>query len=255
MTYFSYADHQATLSMQSGGLPFGSDLERAYNRMLDLHRSLHPHLRKTGFELYPDPEVPGGVSQKSAAVVFPADTLTLAYMRDTAEAATVEGIMGRDALTTSGSIESHRHPLIELRLTPQHFTVELVIGPDAWYDQQNFVGKLSIEQHRDSFFHLISGLSEEYCLGFWSGVHLSDMHLSIDKIPPQRIFFEYLDTFAANRDWLRIGCWYEPGDPRLDAVCIREELLGRIRDLYTLYDFALWTSNNNFHTFYAKAYA
>jgi hypothetical protein len=255
MGYFSEADHNSVLSIHNESLQGDNGLQRVYKRLIDLQRNLAPHLKTGDFRLHPAPGVPGGVMPQSVTSPFPVNALSITFMRSGSEAVVAEGIMGRDGSTAADNIEAHRHPAIELRLTPDHFAIELVIGPDAWCDQRNFVGKMSIDQHRIRFFQLLAAMESDYCLGFWSGVHLSDMHFSTAQLPPARILFEYLDTFAAGRDWLRIGCWYEVGDERLNSETIQTEVLKRIRELYSLYEFALWTSNNNFHTFYAKAYS
>jgi hypothetical protein len=49
--------------------------------------------------------------------------------------------------------------------------------------------------------------------------------------------------------------WYTPGDPALDASRIVPEIAQRIGALYSLYNFLLWTSNNDFHSFYQKGTA
>lgn len=253
MTYFSDVDHKALLQLQAVKDSSGEGLQRIHKRMTDLHRRLLPIMRKAGLELHPIPNVPGNVTQHTTTTPFATDAMSIIYMRSTAEATAAEGIMGRDGLTTSGSIEPHRHPVIELRLTPDHFVVEFVISPDAWCDQRNFVGKMTVEEHRARFCQILNSIGDDYCLGFWSGPHLSDLHLSTSQLPPSQILCEYMDTFAAGRDWLRIGHWYEPGDPALDEDTILDELVNRIRALHNLYTFTLWTSNNNFHPFYAKA--
>lgn len=180
--------------------------------------------------------------------------MTLTYMREATEATIVERIMGRD-VTSPAEINHRLHPTIEIRVMPDSLAVELLLAPDAWYDQQNFAGKLSIHQHRLSFSRLLYDLADDFCLGFWSGIYLTDMHLTTDKLPPAKILLEYMDTFAAGRDYMRVGRWYEPDDPALDEENIAAEILHRMRELYSIYDFILWSSNNNFQGFYKKAAA
>jgi hypothetical protein len=251
MLYFSQEYYASLVSLEID-LDGNGSLQRLHKRLLDLHRALYPRMKQSDFALYPAPETPGGVRQDSACLPTPANTMTLTYMRSHTEAELVEGLMGRDALSAVEHIESHRHPVIELRLSPDHFAVELVISPDAWYDQQNLIGKLSVTQHRNQFHQLLSELKADYLVGFWSGTHLDDTHLSTSRLPPSPILYEYLNTFADRRDWLRIGHWYDPDDPVLNADTIVDEVFERVSELYKLYTFLAWASENNFHSLYQK---
>lgn len=252
MSYFTEQDHRSLLSTASNTSE--ADFQRIYHRLTDLNRYLYPQLKKHSLKLHPTSAHPGGVSASTAAMQFPSEVMSLTYMRDQRDAYTVEGIMGRDQLSLADTgIEPSLHPVIEIRLSPDFFAVEMVISPTAWYDQQNVSGKLSIEQHQVTLYNLLNELEDEYFLGFWSGTHISDMHLSTRRLPPQFILAEFLSTFAAGRDWFRVGRWYAPEAAELDESSIREELFARIRDLYNIYTFMLWTSNNNFVSFYRKA--
>jgi hypothetical protein len=250
MTYFTQENFTALLSAQSGNLGSEAGLQSTYNRLIELHQALYPRLRKHGFNLHTDALPQSRVLAESVSTLMSEETLTISYTRSLNQAQAVESIMGRE-----DEIEPRRHPIIELRVTPYGFTIELIISPEAWCDQQNFVGKISIDQHRAAFSKLLAKLNGDYCFGFWGGTELSDMHLNTGKMPPARIVTDWLNTFAAGRDYLRVGHWYEPSDPALNAENIVSEVFNRVRDLYTLYDFIAWTSNNNFHHFYSKAVA
>jgi hypothetical protein len=255
MTYFTKSDHLAVLSTQADSAQGNVALERIHKQMTQLHRELYPRLKKDSINLHPDSTVPAGVNLKTAATSFRSDVMTLTYMRSKAEAETAERLMGRDGLEIAHEIESHRHPVIEVRITPDNFVVELMMSPDAWCDQRNFVGKISIPQHRSRLYELFSDLKGDYKIGFWSGTHLSETHLTTTKLPPAHIFAEYFTTFAAGRDWFRMGSWFEPEADALSEDSIVATIYQNIRELYTIYDFLLWSGQNNFHTFYRKAVA
>lgn len=250
MTYFTEEDHKAVLTVLD--TPAHPTLERTHKRLHDLHRRLYSRIRQYNLLLTPHPEESEGLSNHTNSSPVHAHTLTLMYTRPPAESLTVERIMGRE---TVHHTETHiyLHPAIELRLMPEHFVVELVVAPDARYDQQNFVGKLTLQQHRETFYRLLSDLGSGYLLGFWSGAHLDSLHMDTDQLPPMRILFEYMDTFAAGRDYFRLGRWYEIGDDTLTEDAILDEAFQRLRQLYAVYDFMRWTSDNNFHSFYKKA--
>ena len=160
--------------------------------------------------------------------------------------------MGREAAGTSIELEARRHPVIELRLTPQYYSVELVLSPDAWWDQRNLLGKLSVERHRNTFYKLLQKLDDQARLGFWGGIHLSEMHLTVEKLTHVQMLAEWMETFAVGKDWFRAGIWYEIGHTALSEEQIAEETLRQVRALYPLYEQILWSSDNNFHRFYHK---
>lgn len=250
MTYFNRYDHHTLIALD--GIYSDDAIQHVYKRMVDLHQMLYRRLKANRIDLHPVPNLPGSVSNTSAATPLEVPTFTLTYMRDPSEARDVEAFMGRDALSSPQSIEPHRHPVIELRLTPEHFAIELVISPSAWYDQQNFVGKLSVQHYRPEFYRLLADLDDEYKLGFWGGIHLNDMHLNTDHLPPMPVLFEFLDTFADRRDWIRIGRWYEPEDPHIHQDHIVDIAYDAVTKLHSLAAFIQWTSANNFHNFYKK---
>jgi hypothetical protein len=147
-------------------------------------------------------------------------------------------------------VDVNRHPVVELRLTPEHFTAELVLAPSAWWDQRNLIGKLSVSRHRETFRSLLQRMDGDYRFGFWDGIHLSDVHLTNRQLLRGSILEEWMSTFSDGQDWLRVGVWYEPEHPNLNAGTILSEITQRFSALYGLYNFMLWTSNNNFHSFY-----
>lgn len=252
MYFFTKQDHLSILSLGLDGAAAESR-QSLFQRMIDLHHDLLPRLHQQQMALSPNPEAPQIVVLNTTAAAFNEVALTLLYTRDPMTASSVEQLMGRDGVTTSTGVRARHHPVIEIRLTGDYLAVELVVSPFAWYDQQNFAGKLTIEQHRQQFYHLLHEMGNEYLLGFWSGVHRSDMHLSSRQLPPRTVMFDYLDTFAPGRDWLRLGHWFKPESDPLHVDHIVETLNTCIMDIYRVYEFIAWTSNNNYQSFYHKA--
>jgi hypothetical protein len=203
--------------------------------LFSLHTSLHSRFQKYNLNLQ---AVPGCESILGGSVQ------TVAYMRPTAEAQTVESLMGRDY--NNRRIEMRRHPVIELRAHGNGLVLEFILPPDAWIDQQNFVGKMSIERHRTAFRRMIAKLDDGYSLGFWSGIHLDPHHLSPAKAAHSIIFDPWINTFCCGQDWLRIGCWREDVHNPAD---LSGELFQRAQSLYDIYTFIGWTSNNNYRSF------
>ncbi len=89
----------------------------------------------------------------------------------------------------------------------------------------------------------------DYLIGFWGGAYLSDAHVELRQLLRGRFLDEWMSTFCDGQDWLRMGVWYAPEDPALEAPAIVPELMKRISALYHFYSFVLWTSNNNFQHF------
>jgi hypothetical protein len=143
MAYFSPADHQSLMLTAERGTNRDNALQLVYDKFFELHKSLHRRLRDHNYDLHPHWERASTLSNHSATFSGKTDVLALPYFRSREQAQLVERLMGRDNLDYQSTIEIYRHPIIELRLTPDCFAVELVLSPSAWWDQQNFVGKLA----------------------------------------------------------------------------------------------------------------
>ena len=252
MSYFSRDDYNNVLSLQLDDVKDDEAIKSTQRLFDNLHRSLYPQIKTDNLELHPNPELPDGVGLKSVCVPFHLPVLTLTYTRSASQSRIVENSMGRDTTSNSVEIESRHHLVIELRLSPDYFTIELVMSPAAWYDQQNLTGLLTVSKHREKLHQLLSKMDGEYSFGFWGGLHLDDMHLNTAKLPPKKVLFQYLDTFAPRRDWWRIGRWYKPDDPALHGDTIVKEANHTIGELYKIYDFILWKNANNYISLYQK---
>lgn len=248
MTYFSYGSRQR-LSFDS----YHPDTAGPSACLLELHHTLYDRFRAQSWDLYPYWEANRLISCVSAAGGAASDVSALIYLRSEEQARTVEENMGLESRSRGYSgISASRHPVIEVRSTPDHFAVELIISPDAWWDQQNVVGKLELDRHRAGLRGLLRGLRPDYCFGFWGGERLNDIHLTARQLVQGAVLSEWLGTFADSQDYLRFGVWYAPDDPALDPRRIASEVYSRLADLYSLYSFLVWTSNNNYRSFYEK---
>jgi hypothetical protein len=223
-----------------------------HDKLMGLHGALHPRVRNHNLDLHARWQKNAVVSQESAAALEPSNSWVLTYFRSREQAEKVERLMGKDRVAIQGNVETYRHPVIEFRFTPEHFAIELILSPYAWWDQQNFVGKVQLADHRKAFRELLSVLDSNYCFGFWQGINLSEMHLTVEQLLKGRFLNEWIDTFSDRLDFLRIGKWYDAQDPLVDSDQMLTEAFDVVKDLYSVYTFILWTSNNNFHSFYEK---
>lgn len=245
--YFSKEDH-STLSL----LP-SQAAQTVSEKLYELHRTLHRRVHNHNYDLHPHWNKSALISSRSATCSTEIEGMTLPYLRSKEQALLVERLMGRDSVGMSANADIYRHPVIELRLTPENFVIELVMSPLSWWDQRNLIGKLAVDRHRETLRSIIQRVDGDFCFGFWGGVELNEMHLTSRQLLRGNILEEWMSTFADGQDWLRVGVWYEPEASVLSADNILSEVVERISALYRLYTFMLWTSNNNFQSFYRKA--
>lgn len=243
MGYFSKENIQAIASN-------ASDIKQVAEQLSALHTSLFEQIQLKNTDLHILNTDAGIVRRQTVSHVNEDKLLTVQYTRLGANAVHVERLMGREEVTTADKTRIELHPVIELRLSEAGLALEFIISPDAWWDQQNLKGKLSVQRHRHEFYSMLMELQAEYCMGFWTGIHLSDMHLTGKYFQHPRILDEWLGTFHPNADWFRLGIWYDIDDERLSQDSIVDELFKQIQTLYPLYRYFLWTSDNNFRDFF-----
>jgi hypothetical protein len=221
--------------------------EAAQIQLNELHLKLYPLLRMSNLELtaYRQPDE-RFVLNHSVSAAQPGSCLALRYLRAYQQAAAVERMMGREDVFAPEDILAHRHPVIEIRLLPEHLALEFILSPQARLDQENFIGKLQNSRNRTGFYELLQKLTTGYRLGFWQGAYLSDMHLTTTHFRRINLLAEWVGTFEPGKDLLRLGIWYPPEDERLHSDNIVNELVQQIRALYTIYQFISWSSDNNY---------
>lgn len=245
MAYFNAEDHDS-LSQDD----FQVRSEKAQRKLMDLHSHIHEKARFYSWDIHPQQQKSRIISDVSAAATSESqNVLVLSYFRPQEQALLVEELMGMEQTEA----EAYRHPVIEVRMAPEYLAVELIVSPYAWWDQQNFIGKMSLEKNRQQLRTLLYDFEASYRFGFWGGEAPSDMYLTSWQLLQGRVLNDWINTFADGQDWLRFGSWYEPCCDALSEDKIADELSKRVGELYALYDFMLWSSNNNYHKFYKQA--
>ncbi|MEP7290190.1 MAG: hypothetical protein ABI835_00350 [Chloroflexota bacterium] len=245
--YFTQHDHDTLTSQPTG------DTQEVFDKFGELHRTLYRRIRDHNYDLHPHWNKAQLISNHSGACSSAINGLSLPYTRSKEQGVLVERLMGREGSDLSADI--YRHPVIELRITPEHFAIELIMAPQSWWDQRNLIGKLTVARHRDTMRGILQRIDGDYRFGFWDGVQLSDMHLTSRQLLRGNILDEWMSTFSDGQDWLRVGVWYEPLSAALYTDTILNEVVERVVALEKLYTFMLWTSNNNFQSFYRKTFA
>jgi hypothetical protein len=212
-----------------------------YTTLLDLHHRLFARFTKYNIHLR------AVTDTRTVACYGTGGLPTIAYIRPSDEASTVERMMGRDIVNEP--INLRLHPVIELRADDNGLSLELLVTPEAWWDQQNLLGKLGIERHRHHFRSIISRLGENYRLGFWEGTHLDDMHLSAKQLSYSGVFDQWMATYSEGQDWFRTGVWYA-NEEITDSL--PNELFQHAQELYKVYNYISWTGNNDYRAFYQR---
>jgi len=243
MPYFSLDDFASMATLE----PDLMTESVVYQQLRLLREGVSVNLRTSNLKLH---HSKNGIQMISAGAVGIQQVLSILLHRSDTEARTVERLMGREEVVASGDVDSRRHPVIEIRVTEHHLVFELIISPDAWWDQQNLVGKLSVPRHREEFYKLMRKTDDDYKMGFWGGIHLSEMHLTGAQFKRPVIMNEWLNTYEARKDWFRLGIWYEPESSLLDENLLIPELVEQIKVLYPIYEYLRWTGDNNFQDFY-----
>lgn len=248
MSLFSQNNHTAVQDVAAGKTDYLPDVEATVQKLATLNSQIFPQLSNYGLDLHPA-KTNNNVIFESASTSTKRGMISLQYMRSRPQAIRVERLMGRDETSNNG-IDARRHPVIEVRVTPSFLTVELILSPYAWWDQQNFVGKISVDRHRQRFFELVQRLDGETKIGFWRGIQLEDVYVKVNQLKNQRIWNELIDTFDPGKDWFRVGLWYTPEAEEISSENIQEELVSQIRNIYAIYEEVIWSSNNNYREFY-----
>lgn len=242
--YFTLQDH-----LQLSQQPV-TEAASSFAKCTELHRTLARRVRELSWDIHPIWERPQVLCGRSATIEAPVPAISMPFLRSRDQAVMVERMMGRDGVSAPASVDWHRHPVLEVRVMPEHLAVELVLPPTAWWDQRNLTGKLSIQRHRDTLRALITRMDGEFRFGFWQGSALSDTSLPHRQILRANALLDLLGTFGDGQDWLRMGIWYEPEDARLTEATAATEIVTAMAALFPVYAFLLWTSNNNFQSFH-----
>jgi hypothetical protein len=252
-TFFSQQDliTIATLEDNLTEQQAPASLHNTWQHFQQIHEQVYAQLRMLNMDLHP--MYPKHHAVRTTSVARPAGggALCVGYLRTRAQMVSVERLMGREEIANLETVEAHRHPVIELRLTKDYFVLELLLSRDAWWDQENLMGKVSIARHRQDFFVLLRTFERHFRMGFWQGQHLSEMHLTAPYFYHTSIMTEWLSTFQPGSDWFRLGIWYPVDSEQLDSGQIVNEIMHQIRPLYDFYEFIRWTSDNSFRDFYA----
>lgn len=228
-------------------------LQPVRERLNHLHEQIYAQFRTLNMDLHPIYPRQHAVQTTSVSCRRPGNVLCVGYSRTRTQMIAVERLMGREEVANLETVEAHRHPVIEIRLSKEGLVLELVLSRDAWWDQGNLMGKITIPRHRQEFYTLLRNFERHFRMGFWQGTHLSEMHLTAPYFYHTSIMGEWLSTFQPGSDWFRIGIWYAIDSERIQQEIVLDEIMRQMRPLYDFYEFIRWTSDNSFRDFFESA--
>lgn len=207
------------------------------NAFHSLHLALYTRLRTLNIALQ-------AISNaKTVATPQPSQPAeTVAFVRLPGEGQAVERLIG---LRAGDHIDLKHHPVIELRLTETWLALEFILNPQAWYDQRNWLGKLSVRRYRDEFHGLLGALPPDIKVGAWVGLEPSERVLTSEQLRFPKVFEAWVGTYSDGRDWLRMGVWHPVS--ALDDTALPALLFEQLQALYGVYQFLSWTGRNDFY--------
>lgn len=225
-------------------------MQPVWQRFHHLHEQIYAQLRTLNMDLHTIYPRQQAIQTSSVSCSRAGGVLCAGYSRTRNQMIAVERLMGREEVASLDTVELHRHPVIEIRLSKEGLVLELVLSRDAWWDQENLMGKVAIVRHRQEFYTLLRNFERHFRMGFWQGTHLSEMHLTAPYFYHTSIMGEWLSTFQPGSDWFRVGIWYPIDSERVQDAVLTDEIMRQLRPLYDFYEFIRWTSDNSFRDFY-----
>ena len=244
--FFSREDHEVFKPEKSSSSLYDGERQRVRDKFLALHDVLYPEIKRRGWDLHPHWYAPSIVSTWYVGRIQNIRFMKLRYLRSKDEVHRVERMMGIPPDGERSETRYIKHPLMDIRIDSKYLAVELLLTDQAWWDAQNFKRKL--EHHgaeRRAFIDLLRGLGTEYVFGGWPDSREPELNTNAAKLTDDDELVEWLARFEPG-DWLRLGIWYNVQKSRLPTQGIAEEIIKRFAQLYPIYEFLLWTPENDY---------
>ncbi len=227
---------------------FDKERQKVRDKFLALHNVLYLEIKRQGWELYPHWHKPSIVSTWYIGRVEQIWFMKLRYLRSRAQVKAIEEMMGVPKLLDYSETQYTKHPMIDIRIDSEYLAIELLLTNQAWWDAQNF--KRKIECHntkRREFVEILQSLGHDYIFGGWPDTSKPKLITTAADLANEERLLEWLSDFDPGHNWLRLGIWYtDYADFRLRTGRIVEETRYRFRQLYPVYQFLLWTSDNDY---------
>jgi hypothetical protein len=246
--YFSAEDHAVFGQEKTWSSDFDGERQGIRDKFLALHDVLYPEVKRHGWDLHPHWHPPNIVSTWFIGRIQDIGFMKLRYLRSKDQVRQVEQMMGIPKPLDRSETQYTKHPMIDVRIDRRYLAVELLLTEQAWWDAQNFRRKLL--QHageRVRFVDLLQGLGNDFIFGGWPDSREPELITTAGDLAQEDSLVAWVASFEPGYDWLRLGIWYgNQGDFRLTTKRIADEVMGRFAQLYPVYEFLLWTPDNDF---------
>ena len=254
LAYFSAAEY-SVFDERHRSSPLHNELRTGIkNKLLRLHEIIYPEMQHRLWKIYPHWHkgwiVSGWyISPHMASIPF----MRLRYAKSKALMHRMEKLF----LDDFGHF--HAHVMLAVTIDKDAIGIELLIPSAAWVDGQNLRGKLvgapDAYEFRRQFGEIVSSL------GFRAQVQIEE-HTSegYGQIWTKRArafrspapLATASALYEPGKHDLRIGTWYRPDDPQLNATTISREVLARFEQLYPLYQLIAWSPTNDYRRYAVK---
>jgi len=254
LAYFTAAEYTVFDERHRFNLLYNERRTVIKNKLLRLHEIIYPEMQRRRWKIYPHWHKGWVVSAwyispHMACIPF----MRLRYAKSKALMRRMEKLF----LDDFGHF--HAHVMLAVTIDQDAIGIELSIPSAAWVDGQNLRGKLvgapNAYEFRRQFGEIVSSL------GFRAQVqieeHTSEGHGRI-WTKRARAFRSPAPLATASalyepgKHVLRIGTWYRPDDPQLNAMTISQEVLAHFEQLYPLYELIAWAPTNDYRRYAVK---
>ncbi|MCL5952041.1 MAG: hypothetical protein M1132_10045 [Chloroflexi bacterium] len=247
---FSPADYAVFGPGLASNPEFDGERERVRDKLVALHKSIYPEIRKAKWDMHPHWMTQWLVS---ASRISPAtgwiDFMTLRYSKSE----TVIKMMKEQFIDDFGHF--YANAMLAARIDKDGFSIELLVSEKAWVDGQNLKQRLQDgNAQRGQFRSLIAELGGEHTLSLAQFVREDGrikgyeevMRAKASRLVNAGVLNATIDKYLPGRHDFHLGIRYRPDDARLASDRIADEVLDRFAQLYPIYTFASWSPKNDF---------
>jgi len=250
--FFSAADYAVFESGLATNAEYDGERERVREKLILLHQSIYPEIRKQKWDLHPHWMTQWLISASRISPATPRiEFMTLRYSKPE----TTIKLMKKQLIDDFGHF--YANAMIAARIDDDGFAVELLVSEKAWVDGQNLKSRLeSNATQRGHFRALLADLGGEHTLRLDQFVrpevgypgYQEILRAKASRLVNVGMLNSTMDKYTPGKHDLRLGIAYAPNDKRLHADRIADEILQRVEQLYPIYAFLSWSPKNDYRT-------
>jgi hypothetical protein len=248
--YFTQSDYAVFDFALAGSAEYDGERERVRNKLISLHESIYPEIRRRKWDLHPH-----WMSQWliSAWRISPAtDHINFMTLRYSKPETTIK-LMKKQLIEDFGHF--YANAMIAVRVDKEGFSIELYVSDRAWVDGQNLKNRLaSSADERGYFRNLLAELGGEHSLSLSEFVRNETRIIGYQEVLRAKasrlvnvgVLNSTMDKYKPGAHELRLGIEYKPNDKRLHPDTIADEILARLEQIYPVYAFLSWSPKNDY---------